>query len=105
MLYESIAEPTPTWQAQTPTDDPPVIGASTNAKRPVKAIDFGESIYFLSKKNEGENNNWQEIELQGTLCAGCIRTYSANMDGYNNSYGFDSDFEHQIFGLLLISNK
>ena len=61
-------------------------------------IDFGESIYFLSKKNEGENNNWQEIELQGTLCAGCIRTYSANMDGYNNSYGFDSDFEHQIFG-------
>ena len=61
-------------------------------------IDFGENIYFLSKKNDGENNSWQEIQLEGTLCGGCIRTYSANMIGYNNSYGFDSDFAHEMVG-------
>ena len=59
-------------------------------------IDFGEMTYFLSKKNASENNNWQELQLEGTLCAGCIRTYSDNNLGYYNSYGFDSDFEHEI---------
>tara|TARA_Y100000385_G_scaffold288478_1_gene355178 strand:+ start:9 stop:2645 length:2637 start_codon:yes stop_codon:yes gene_type:complete len=61
-------------------------------------IDFGEMTYFLSKKNASENNNWQELQLEGTLCAGSIRTYSDNNLGYYNSYGFDSDFEHEIVG-------
>ena len=60
------------------------------------AIDFSTKTYYLSRQNNGEINNWEEIQITGSLCSGCVRTYAESNSAFNSSYGFDADFEDGI---------
>jgi len=57
-------------------------------------IDFSTKIYYLSRQNNGLNDDWQEFRLTGSLCSGCVRTYAKDNLNFNSDYGFDPDLEN-----------
>jgi hypothetical protein len=55
------------------------------------AIDFDVDTYYISKQSNG-GNTWNETQLSGTICSGCIRTYAKNSGTFETKYGHAPDF-------------
>lgn len=54
-------------------------------------IDFDVDTYYISKQSNG-GSTWNETQLTGTMCAGCIRTYAKNSGTFETKYGHVPDF-------------
>lgn len=60
------------------------------------SIDFDQLTYYLSRQNEGDENNWGDLKLTGTLPSGGLRIVGNNSSDFNTSYGYTPTYINTI---------
>jgi|GEM_PF-2406172 hypothetical protein len=50
-------------------------------------LDFDTYDYYISIQTDG--STWNEMQLQGSLCAGCVTVYAQSSSGFTTAYSFN----------------
>ena len=57
-------------------------------------LDFDTDDYYISIQTDG--STWNEMQLQGSLCAGCVTVYAQSSSGFATAYSFNPPEVHSI---------
>mgnify|MGYP003386318852 CR=1 FL=1 len=58
-------------------------------------INFDSIDYFLAVQTNG--NSWSDLQLEGSLCSGCIRVYAQSSSVFSAAYNFNPGQSNSIF--------
>jgi hypothetical protein len=58
------------------------------------SIDFDVNIYYVSRQINVDS--WEDFQLTGSLCSGCIKTVGYNSSNFSSAYGISPDYTSTI---------
>jgi hypothetical protein len=58
------------------------------------SIDFDVNTYYISRQIDGAS--WEDFQLTGSLCSGCIKTVGYNSSNFSSAYGISPDYTSTI---------
>lgn len=59
-----------------------------------ESIDFDQLVYYVSRQNDGNSDEWYEVQLSGILPKNGIRLIGKNAASFNTAYGISSIYNY-----------